>query len=471
MAKVSSHRAAHNGRSNSNAAIGAGQKRPGFSIRVDRFGPIVAGNLAIAPLVVLVGKNSTGKSYLATLLWSFLSNEGIIPHFSDPGSDPPAWFIEKFEQPIQERQEQILDVSAEMVERWINECIAGGLERELLKIFSSPAISAAKIEISLLPQAPIRVIHVPMSGVQFGLASYSFDGDERTFRFSLNPDKDEAKMLRRVIISNLARIFMGVYNEHLGSQCLYIPAARTGLMLALGSLVDASLGGLAAAQQPRPQTTLPLPTVRFLQAIIRRRKELGHFGPTADFLEETVLQGKVHVERNPDASVPAYFFERDNSGRLPLYVTSSMVTELIPIVEAMRQDENYCFILEEPEAHLHLTAQRQMARAIVRLVNAGATVVVTTHSDTFLQQINLSLTLGDKRKSLDSVRRKYGYEPIDTLTQGQVRCYEFVEESMGTVIREAEATEDGFIVKSINDPLFELAGEVRDVQITEDETN
>ena len=44
-------------------------------------------------------------------------------------------------------------------------------------------------------------------------------------------------------------------------------------------------------------------------------------------------------------------------------------------------------IIEEPEAHLHPEAQRGMAAVVVRLVRAGVRVMVTTHSDYFLDQL------------------------------------------------------------------------------------
>jgi ABC-type multidrug transport system ATPase subunit len=141
-----------------------------------------------------------------------------------------------------------------------------------------------------------------------------------------------------------------------------------------------------------------------------------------------------------------------------------MVTELAPISLLIRQARHRQFVIEEPEAHLHLSAQRDMARAIVRLVNAGANVVVTTHSDTFLQQLNLCIALSSEGEEAAALRQRHGYQMDDLLTQGAARCFEFVPGEGGTVIREAELTEDGFVVKSINEPLFDLAKEVLAVQ-------
>ena len=67
---------------------------------------------------------------------------------------------------------------------------------------------------------------------------------------------------------------------------------------------------------------------------------------------------------------------------------SSMVSELMPVVLLMRGHlkPGDTLIIEEPEAHLPLAAQTQMAKTLAALVRAGVRVVVTTHSDWLLQE-------------------------------------------------------------------------------------
>jgi len=42
----------------------------GLNVSVKNFGPIYRGNIDIRPLTVFVGQSNTGKSYLATLVYS-----------------------------------------------------------------------------------------------------------------------------------------------------------------------------------------------------------------------------------------------------------------------------------------------------------------------------------------------------------------------------------------------------------------
>lgn len=138
-----------------------------------------------------------------------------------------------------------------------------------------------------------------------------------------------------------------------------------------------------------------------------------------------------------------------------------MVTELAPFLQVLRnKDLRPGIIFEEPEAHLHIAAQREMARAIIRLVNSGVPVTITTHSDTFLHQLNLLISsYADPELAL-----KFGYSKEDLLNPDKVRAYEFCQENDITRVREAEKTEFGFIIPSINVVLEDIAKQTLEMQ-------
>ena len=83
---------------------------------------------------------------------------------------------------------------------------------------------------------------------------------------------------------------------------------------------------------------------------------------------------------------------------------SSMITELTPVVLYLRcrVSPGDVLIIEEPEAHLHPGMQTVFAREIARLVRSGVRVLMTTHSEWFLEQIGNLVRLS----SLPESRRK-----------------------------------------------------------------
>src|SRR5439155_17416952 len=68
---------------------------------------------------------------------------------------------------------------------------------------------------------------------------------------------------------------------------------------------------------------------------------------------------------------------------------------------------------------------------LVRLVNSGLGITMTTHSEFFLQQLNNAIIAsGVGRKRFESV----GLSPDDTIAPGEVSAYLFKPSSRGTEV-------------------------------------
>lgn len=77
-------------------------------------------------------------------------------------------------------------------------------------------------------------------------------------------------------------------------------------------------------------------------------------------------------------------------GEFPISQTSSMLSELAPLLLVLKDDiaiGDYLTI-DEPESHLHPAMQRTIASFLVETVNLGVGVILTTHSDFFLGELN-----------------------------------------------------------------------------------
>lgn len=134
-------------------------------------------------------------------------------------------------------------------------------------------------------------------------------------------------------------------------------------------------------------------------------------------IENNLLGGTVRVESS-EADYPTFAY-RPKGWRndLPLIRASSMVSELAPVVLYLQHiiRPGDVFIIEEPESHLHPAMQAAFARELARLVHAGVRIVMTTHSEWFLEQIGNLVRLSDlprtKRKGLEAT--DYALNPDD----------------------------------------------------------
>ena len=80
-------------------------------------------------------------------------------------------------------------------------------------------------------------------------------------------------------------------------------------------------------------------------------------------------------------------------------------------------------MVDEPEAHLDTANQVQMARLLARLARSGVKVLVTTHSDFIVKEINNLIMLGMPFDDKERVAKRYGYDEGECLDPDQVVAY------------------------------------------------
>ena len=214
------------------------------------------------------------------------------------------------------------------------------------------------------------------------------------------------------------------------ARSFYFPAARSGIVQGHKILVvELVRQSQSRVRQQVYSPTLPGITTEFLGNLIgldqrmRARQRNAELENAISFLENKVLGGTISLDESAGLPYPDIAYETA-AGKFTLAQTSSMVSELAPLILFLKYlvGKGDLLILEEPESHLHPAAQRQMARGIVRLVNAGVKVLITTHSDTFVSQINNFLTLRQASKDLIAER---GFEESDFIQRDEVGAYLF----------------------------------------------
>ena len=114
--------------------------------------------------------------------------------------------------------------------------------------------------------------------------------------------------------------------------------------------------------------------------------EMKHLSET---LESDVLAGQILLKPTPSGYPDFRYRPHGIEEDIRLSQTSSMISELAPLVLFLRGlvRPGDTLIIEEPEAHLHPGAQADMAVILARLVRAGVRVIITTHSDWLLEEI------------------------------------------------------------------------------------
>lgn len=402
---------------------------PKVEISVRNFGPIAEADLDLRPLTVFVGPSNTGKTYLSVLIYALqrvfeefsgfpslhilpLLAQGLMYDDSAEEELSEAFNILSGVRPLQERPLKISHLPKKVRDQLQHslkdlEIYGSDLEKELKRCFD--LTSVAELIQSPGNQNDETNVSLVASDVNQDLWHFKAEASEAGIVI-------EGEINEKAVISPQDPSSYSVKIDHKGMFALtfeshrsigkpyYLPAARSGIMqshrVIASSLVTRST---RAGLEPLEVPTLSGVVADFMQQIILYREGAGpddEMNHIADSLESDVLAGQIIMK--PSATGYPDFLYRPQGTEQDMRLTrsSSMVSELAPLVLFIRGliRPGDTLIIEEPEAHLHPAAQTQMAATLARLVRAGVKVLVTTHSDFMLKEIANLMHAGELKE-------------------------------------------------------------------------
>ena len=140
--------------------------------------------------------------------------------------------------------------------------------------------------------------------------------------------------------------------------------------------------------------------------------------------------------------------------RIPLHHASSSARGLADLYFYIRHlsRRGQLLIIDEPESHLDTRNQLLMARLLTRLVKAGVRVLVTTHSDYIVKELNNLIMLHSNFPDKDVFLDEFGYDANDGIAPDMVKAYIASDSS----IQECEIDECGATMPVFDDTIREL---------------
>ncbi len=181
----------------------------------------------------------------------------------------------------------------------------------------------------------------------------------------------------------------------------------------------------------------------------------------ADKMEEVLLDGKINISKYGEVQ---YSPNKSKVKNLSMNLSGSIVKSLSNLVIYFRHlaKKGDFIIIDEPELNLHPDNQRKVARLFGEIINQGFKVMISTHSDYIIRELNNLIMLKSGGEKAEYLANKYGYEEKQLIDYQRVGAYLFDNNKNISL----EVTEVGFEVSTIDAVINELNNASEEIYFT-----
>ena len=467
-------------------------------IHIRNFGKIESADIDLGNLTIFVGENNSGKTYIMQLIYGLI-NFFSTKEFNDfLGNFKWKYNSEEIIREILESNDEdisknILEIKADdrnfynNFQNALNDFISRNKEKIVEKTFNTRNLSIGSLSIEFEKIVDDLTIQCTKNLKNTSKAKISFHFNKsvnHTITSILFAQNNQYKSMNSIVKKSILTIILlmsfGINQYQLTDlPILYLPASRSGLMLLYTNFLaeynddktfqnDDVVYQVNDGQTSENRYGLTEPIYDFLMFLLKHKTSemiSDKDREIISFINENIINGTMEKTGTTMRYKPA-----SSEQSLPIYLSSSLVSELSPIYQILSGIQKYSFILyDEIETCQHPTKQLQLARLLVRMVNAGYRMVVSTHSDTMAAAINNLITISFKEKK-DELMSKLGYEKEDMLESANVKAYQFIIGKDGkTKVEEVKSHFSvgvGFdfdIFNYANDKIYQDAVEIAEV--------
>ncbi len=402
-------------------------------------------------LTVFCGPNSTGKTYLAYIIYAIYRNKNIfkLKSFSEAKDAFNKHIKIKLKK---EYIDELLSKIADYCKKSIGE-IFGISEENENKFFKQFVIN-----ISISNEEYQNIIEKEYY--------VNWNGESLTLKYNnieyLNPLNNKIDIQEDLLWCLMLKslIFQDTYMFPVERNSIY--TFKTELSLSRNQLLDTILDKKAniskitdlLGQRSRRYPLAIKDNLYIANDLENVQKYKSELYKLTNELEDKLLQGKIVI--NPNGEVE---YKTRNGVYLPIGISSSIVKTLSSLIVALKYQVNYgdLLIIDEPEMNLHPDNQILLARIFAMIANSGVKLLISTHSDYIIREINNLVMLSGLSENYPKQISKMGYDKSMALDKNDVGAYFFdFNRQKNVEVKPLDVTETGFEVPSIDNAINAL---------------
>lgn len=438
----------------------------------EKIGFIDSGEVNINDLTVICGRNNTGKTYISHSIYGLLRKcnslrvEVATKEHIDTLFKEGECIID-----IPDVCELLKDVSKEFSKRSLKDIFNSEEEtfkntkvsltlddsnNALFDEFYAEAIiklgEDTETELRLITKEDERQITINLINPEVSKGFVKFALQRELIRFILKP------LIPNTFVITSERTGAAMFYKDLDSQA-------HSLLDQIRELKDSKrLNPIELLDRMRSRYSFPIrsniDSMRYAQDTTKNKSEFSDKKEKYDPLFKKLRQLVGGSYKTLEKGIYYLPIKKRNREKveIPMHISSSATKSLYLLDLYLKHVAKIgdVLIIDEPELNLHPDSQRILAQLLTRTVNYGVKVVITTHSDHLLREINTLIMLSNSNIDADDkkdVLEKYSLTEEDTISPDRVSAY--VNASSTHKIHEMKVDEYGIHMdlfnKEIND--------------------
>lgn len=381
------------------------------------------------PFILFTGKNGSGKTYASSFIYSLLWEMGIYI-FEESRS-------KRFSLPVSQKfkygTKGVLNTDAiyDFIDTFLHK-----YKKEILS-FMNLDVSAENFLCSIVSSKEEWRNEVFLASFsekdRHGIQKKSGSLEYRFY----NNDDDTPFWYTSLVLS---LVFGGVKWGH------FFPAERNGIYTFSREL---SVGRLRFSDKVN-SFSYPRPIADSLansEKLASSKRYFSSLSYLADSIEDEIIKGELSVSDDGEVSY-------DSKGlHLGINDVSSSIKAVAPFVLYLRHlaAKDKLLFIDEPELNLHPDNQILLARQFSKMINAGQRLLISTHSDYIIREINNMIMASHVNETDSGFVSKLGYAESSIINKDKLVVYYFESGVDGRVkVRELPVDNRGFNMPSID---------------------
>ena len=413
-----------------------------ITAKFENIGPIKSAELELGDFTIIAGQNNTGKTYLVYTLYGFLHiwqsekfkflsilsyNKKLLKK------------LENLAEKIKKTNTAEMDFSDyERLQNWIIEKTSSNF---INHVFSSPNGEFEKARFSLKTSGTNSTME---NEVHFhGASSLTSHAQDKNLILKLN-NSDDINLSTKDITNILTLLFLNMIEENqpkpfilsterFGISLFYkeLDFTKNRLVEELQKLSDKETSGenfdpFIFIDRESARYAKPIKdNIDFTRDLARIQKKKSNLLTDKNHSIEKIMDGYFKANNNEIRFISKK--RGDNRFDIPLHLASSSARGVSDLYFYLKHvaGKGQILIIDEPESHLSPTNQILMARLLAFCVNSGLKVLITTHSDYLIKEINNLIMLNSDFDGKNAFlnRHKKNYTSDDCLKPESVKAY------------------------------------------------